>query len=253
MCGGPGFMGSATSKRIGERILFKSGVGVALVLALSVIPALAGAMPRGPMEAARLYDDRHVFDILRDGRTVGRHEVVFMADGDRLSVRVYMEITIPFLFFTAYRYRYRSDSLWGDHGLLRLSAETDDNGERSAVRAEWTGQGFAIDGPTGRTRVDAPLFPTDHWNAAVIGRDRVLNTITGGVNAVSIVAEGTDRLSTPQGIVEATRYRYSGDVKNLVWYDATGRWAGMRFAARDGSTIEYVCRTCPPTNAGRDG
>lgn len=253
MCDGPAFMGSAAAKRIGERILLKSGAGVALVLALSVIPALAGAMPRGPMEASRLYDGRHVFDILRDGKEVGRHEVVFMADGDRLSVQVRMEITIPFLFFTAYRYRYRSDSLWDDRGLLWLSAETDDNGEVSAVRAEWTGQALDIDGPTGPVRADAPLFPTDHWNPAVIGRDRVLNTITGGVNAVSIVAEGTDQLSTPQGIVEATRYRYSGDLKNLVWYDAEGRWAGMRFAARDGSTIEYVCRTCPPTHAGRDG
>lgn len=231
----------------------ETGVRIAVALALAVAAISAEAMPRGPKEAARLYGDRHVFDILRNGETVGRHEVVFSVDGDRLSVQVRMEITIPFLIFTAYRYRYRSDSLWDDRRLLRLSAETDDNGEVSAVRADWTGQALAIEGPAGRTLVDAPLFPTDHWNPAVIGRDRVLNTITGAVNAVSIIAEGVERLSTPQGVVAATRYRYSGDLENLVWYDAEGRWAAMRFAARDGSTIEYVCRTCPPTTAGREG
>lgn len=248
-----GFAEAALDQWVEGKILLESGVRIALVFALAAATGAAAAAPREPLEAARLYAERHVFDILRDGKPVGRHEVAFSTEEDRLAVQVRMEIAIPFLFFTAYRYRYRSDSLWREGRLLRLSADTDDNGEKSTVRAEQSGETLAIEGPRGREVVDGFLLPTDHWHPAVIGRDRVLNTITGEVNAASIVAEGVDRLPTPQGVVEATRYRYSGDLENVVWYDAVGRWVGMRFSARDGSTIEYVCRTCPPTFDGSDG
>jgi hypothetical protein len=233
--------------------LLKHRVWVALVVTLAAATASAEAMPLRSSEVASLYNGRQVFDVFRDGRPVGRHEVGFSVDGDRLRVQARMEIAIPFLVFTAYRYRYRSDSLWDEGHLVWLSAETDDNGKKSVVEAEWMGHALTVEGGRGRKVVDGPLFPTDHWHPSVIGREKVLNTITGEVNSVSITPEGVDRLVTPEGIIEATRYRYSGDLENLVWYDTEGRWVGMRFSAQDGSTIEYVCRTCPATLVRSDG
>jgi hypothetical protein len=39
-------------------------------------------------------------------------------------------------------------------------------------------------------------------------------------------------------------YRYSGELELDAWYSEAGRWLGMRFKGRDGSTIEYFCRNC---------
>ena len=49
----------------------------------------------------------------------------------------------------------------------------------------------------------------------------------------------------------ATRYAYTGDLDNEVWYDDVGRWVKMRFKGRDGSTIDYVCRRCQGGPAGK--
>ena len=51
-------------------------------------------------------------------------------------------------------------------------------------------------------------------------------------------------VATERGPVMATRYAYSGELQTEVWYDECGRWVKMRFAGRDGSIIDYVCRQC---------
>ena len=72
----------------------------------------------------------------------------------------------------------------------------------------------------------------------------MLNTITGAANAVTITAEGREERPTGTGPRPATRYRYAGELQAQVWYDGAGRWVGLRFSARDGSVIDYVCRRC---------
>ena len=46
-----------------------------------------------------------------------------------------------------------------------------------------------------------PLLPTNHWNASVLDANRVLNTLTGDVHKVRIVAVGRELVATEQGDV----------------------------------------------------
>jgi hypothetical protein len=87
--------------------------------------------------------------------------------------------------------------------------------------------------------------PTEHWSKAFLGNGALLNTITGKLNDVETVTLGSAFVPTASGIARAERYRLDGDLKIETWYDGDGRWLGMRFAGRDGSTIEYLCRDCP--------
>jgi hypothetical protein len=50
--------------------------------------------------------------------------------------------------------------------------------------------------------------------------------------------------------VEATHYKYEGEIQNDVWYDAEGRWVRMKFLGDDGSAIEFRCRKCFPASSG---
>ena len=40
--------------------------------------------------------------------------------------------------------------------------------------------------------------------------------------------------------VQATRYRYTGELRMDQWFDDRGRWVKAAFPAFDGSMIEYI-------------
>ncbi|WP_051341198.1 DUF6134 family protein [Azospirillum halopraeferens] len=196
-------------------------------LLAAAVTALAAA-PAGAFDPVAAYGGDLVFDITRNGAAVGEHRVTFEPAGGELRVRARSDIAVSLLGITLYRFRYESQSVWTGGRLARLHADTDDDGRVTRVRHPG-GDG---------------LFPTDHWHPGVIGSTAVLNTITGAVNRVTMTREGEDAVPAPEGRRPAARYAYRGELEATVWYDDAGRWVGLRFAARDGSTIDYVCRRC---------
>lgn len=207
---------------------------------LATASASTGATPAMPTA----YTGNLSFDILRDGTPVGSHSVTFSPNNDGLSVRARSEIEIDFLFFTAYRFTYSSESRWTGDQMMSLSARTDDDGTVTTVEATQDGAALRIAGSGGDFATASPIFPTDHWHKGVTRATQVLNTITGKIAAVKMVDKGWMRLDLPDGPVNARHYAYTGDLETEVWYDGRGRWVAMRFKARDGSTIRYVCRNC---------
>ncbi len=224
-----------------------AGFSPRLILLLVAALAMSGhdAQATDPFDPLAIYGTEHRFSVMRNGETVGSHRLRFERTPAGLTVEADFALEIPFLFFTAYRYSYRSVARWQDGRIVRLEAETDDDGERSRVTAEERGDGrLWIAGPKGSLNAPQDVLPTNHWNPVVVGRDQVLNTITGGLNAVTIQDLGEETVETSAGSVRARHYLYTGELDNEVWYDANGRWVKMRFPARDGSMIEYVCQTC---------
>lgn len=195
----------------------------------------------GPLS---LYGDEIYFDVYREGDKVGFHRVRLVESEGSLLVRSTFELKIDFLFFTAFRYLYRSESRWRKGVLESLKATVDDDGALLSLESVREGAHMKITNPEGRFTANSPLFPTNHWNAAVLRENRVLNTLTGKINNVRIVPRAREPVVTEQGRVPATRYAYTGDLDTEVWYDDAGRWVKMRFKGEDGSTIEYVCRRC---------
>lgn len=228
-----------------------------LVLAVAVAVFGKDVQANAPFDPLAVYGPEHRFTVMRNGAVVGSHRLQFESTADGLSIEAHFELEIPFLFFTAYRYSYRSAAQWQDGRLIRLEAETDDDGDVSRVVAERRGDGKVwISGPKGSLAAPPDLLPTNHWNPDVVTRDTVLNTITGAVNTVEILDLGEVDVQTSSGSVRARHYRYTGELQNEVWYDANGRWVKMRFPARDGSVIDYICQTCGAgmkTEISRDG
>ena len=126
----------------------------------------------------------------------------------------------------------------------QINVEIDDNGDPFRFQARQRGGVLRIQSESGRAEFPGPLFPTNHWNARVLDANRVLNTLTGDVHEVRIVAEGRELVATERGDVVATKYAYSGEFESEVWYDEQGRWVKMRFDGKDGVPIEYFCRRC---------
>jgi len=220
------------------------GALAGMVLPSSHAIADRGVSPEKIADPLTLYGNEIHFDVYREGDKVGFHSVGFETDGRNLFVRSSFRVEIDVLFFTAYRYLYQSEAKWVEGKLETLKASVDDDGSAFSLSAVRQGKRMNITSTDGGFSADAPLIPTNHWNANVLGQTRVLNTLTGEVNDVRIEPRARERVATERGHVTATHYAYTGDLNTEVWYDDLGRWVKMRFLGPDGSTIEYVCRRC---------
>lgn len=215
-----------------------------IAVALAVLASPRSSPASVMFDPIRLYGPEIEFQVTRNGNPVGFHRVAFRAREGELTVEARMQIAINFLFFEAYRYTYSSDSVWRDGRLLQLESRTDEDGAVTSVAVRETRGALRVTAADGREESSAPLYPTDHWNPGVLGSSHVINTITGRINDVTIREIGVENVPVGDGSVQARHFRYSGDLETEVWYDEQGRWVKMRFAARDGSIIEYICRKC---------
>jgi hypothetical protein len=215
-------------------------VTVGLLSLLTAAPAWSQTAPD------RLYGGPIEFEILRNDTPVGSHRVTFEREGDDLSVTVTSDIVVRFLAVPVYRFHYQSQTLWADGRLKTVKAVTNDDGDVSTVEATADGTEAVIDGPAGRLTASLPFFAIDHWNADELAQGIVLNSITGKLDRVRTTAAGADEIDTADGPCAADRYDVDGDLKFSAWYDPSGRWIGLAFKGKDGSTIRYLCRHCGP-------
>lgn len=193
----------------------------------------------------KLYGPSIEFAVFRKGAEVGTHRVTFKHGREALHVEAELQIDIKLLFVTVYSYRYRSIATWRNGNLIRLTADVDDDGEKSRVVVSSDADGVTVDGPGGNLRGPSDVLPTNHWNAAVLAKSVVLNTLTGHLNTVTILDRGVDEVQANGTTVRARHYVYTGDLTDTeVWYDEAGRWVGMKFKGKDDSTIEYRCIRC---------
>ena len=219
--------------------------GYVILISLCVASTITATLPaRADFLPISLYGETLAFDVLRDGTPVGSHTVSFSRDEESLVVETKLDITIKFLMFTAYRLGYSSKARWSDGRLMFLEARTDDDGNVGQVNAQRSNGVIKITGPDGSKAVTSDIFLTNHWNVAVTQSAEVLNTITGKVNKVSMHNLGLETITAEKIEIKARRWAYTGDLQNEVWYDDEGRWVKMRFAGKDGSSIEYVCTKC---------
>lgn len=225
--------------------LFSIGNGLCLLgcLLFSVTATpLYGAEKLAPWD---LYPKGLTFDVKRNGDRVGRHTVAFKRIGKaKFQVNSMMTVSVTLLSIPVYRYRYISETAWQDGQMTRLMAEQDDDGDVSRVRAVRQGQTWTITGPKARVQSENPLYPTDHWHFGVIKQTEVLDTLTGKITDVTITPGEVDRIRAQGRSVNATPYRYTGDINTTVWYDHAGRWVKMAFEAGEGSNMEYYCIEC---------
>lgn len=216
-----------------KRLLRPRALGLCAALVLTGV---------GQAWASQVQEDRYT--ILRGGKEVGVHEVRREVVGGETRVRSDSRIDVRLLGIDLYRFRYSAEEVWDRSGLVRLEVRVDDDGKPFRLDGKRSGERFAWSSSAGTGEQALPLYPTNHWNSEVLGQDRVLNTLTGGLNRVDIERSGRESLALPGGEVRAQRYRYLGDLELDAWYDDRGRWLGMRFKGRDGSEIRYLCATC---------
>ena len=199
------------------------------------------------------------FAAVRNGQTIGHHILTFQKNGTQLKVSTAIDLAVKFMGVTAYRYTHRAEEVWSGDTFQGLSAQTDDNGKKYAIRIQRDGAALAVErnarrdalspatfdrglqwDDAVRTTLPPQLLPSTHWNIRQVRQSALVNTQTGTEGRVQVAVLGRETIRTANASSEATRYRYTGDLVMDQWFDDAGRWVKTSFTASDGSTIEYV-------------
>jgi hypothetical protein len=206
---------------------------------------LAGAAVLGGARSARAGlpvppDSRLAFRLMRHGSPIGTHVMTFSRDGDTLTVHIAVDVLVKFGPIPLVRYTHRNQEVWQRDRLVGFESRTDRNGTPMHVQARWQGSGLAVEGSGTRPYVaPANALATTHWNSTML-RCPMIGTQDGQLMHPVVSAQPEERIRLASGEpVAARRYRLSGDLDLDIWYDSTDTWAGLRFAADDGSVITY--------------
>lgn len=169
---------------------------------------------------------RLAFDVIRKGKDIGDYVVTFRGSGGDLSVDVRTDVLVkvPVIGVSAYTFTQQSTETWRGGKLAGLTSKTNDNGTPHEISVG-----------------ASPLVPASLWSADLVSSRQVLNTINGGTDAISVRKVGTESITTGAGPIQATHYAVGGGLNRELWY-ADGKLVHVRFAAEDGSVVDYALR-----------
>ena len=224
---------------------------VFVVLVASSAVALAVDFPYGSTLAFKVY---------RNGTEIGQHTVSFRNDGATRYVKISVGLSVKALGVTAFRYQHEAREVWHAGNLESLESHTDENGTKYTVRVRRDAQRLVVDREmtplmlaasasdqalalpeVGHELLPGSMLPTSNWNFDQVRKPVLLNTQYGTPSHTTITVMGREAVKTSSGTtVQATRYRYTGDLRMDQWFDDKGRWVRAAFPAFDGSIIEYV-------------
>lgn len=214
----------------------------AFALCSAVGIANADSPPRA-VDPFQLYGDGIAFDVVRDGDVVGQYIINFKRANQGVLVDARVDVDVNLLFLPVYTLRYHAQEFWSGGQLQSIEANTNDDGDQVHVQAIRDAEGLQVKTNKGDYETSAVL-PISHWNSALLAGGKMLNGMTGEVDEVKVFDQGLDTVSTRNGSLRANHYLYSGDLNGEIWYDEEGRWVKLRFRAKDGSMIDYICRRC---------
>ena len=218
---------------------------MAMLLFCGFLASTANADDQAFSTPLAIYGNGIEFDVFRDGKKVGKHSVRFkkiLAGNFQVTARLDLQVT--FLGIPLYDYAYHSTAQWRKGRPVGLTVKIDDDGKKTTVSASMQGVDLVVVGPKGKMIIPYAIFPTNHWNALVLSRSRVLNTLSGEISQIKITKQATEKIRAEGRWIEAIKYQYAGDIETIVWYDDEGRWVKMRFPAKGGSIIDYECIAC---------
>jgi hypothetical protein len=210
-----------------------------------VLPSVVKSTPLKNTDPLELYPNNIVFNVFRNDEIVGKHRVFFSKIGNgKVRVVAQLNLQVNFLSFPIYKFDYKSDAVWSDGKLRSLRSNQNDDGESLTVKVLRKNGWLVVKTRDAAFRTDIDTLPTNHWNAEVLVRDKVINTLTGELSSVRITNLGKEKIEAQAKSVFATKYKYSGDIAALVWYSDGGNWVKMQFEGKDGSNINYECIEC---------
>lgn len=200
-------------------------------------------------DVANAAPGRSDFEILMNGRPVGRHIVTVTEAAGVTTARIAIDMSgrVGPIGFTYY---HRCEEQWRGNQLLNITCTDRENRSTKTVSGTLEGGNFVVNGSGFRGNAPANILPTSWWRSATLRQSRALNTRDGKLTPLSASRVGVETLTIGGAPVQATHYRIRGPATTDLWYDASGRWIGNAFRIA-GQSFVYR-KTTPLAGAPRD-
>lgn len=225
----------------GSILAYRTGFGRRLIVALMASVLCSIAAPFGTRAAEAPPADL-TFDVVRNDSVIGHHRVSFRQDGDKLMVNIDVAIKVDALFVTVYRYEQQREEAWRDGRLVAFTSRTNNDGDEYRITGERTADGLKVSDGKASWTVPLESLPISYWNVEMVRRGPLLDTIGGKLLEIAAKKAGEETIEAAGRRMPATRYRLEGERPRDLWYDAAGRWIGMRNKGPDGSTVDWVLK-----------
>jgi hypothetical protein len=180
------------------------------------------------------------FNILRGGKQIGTHTVVFETAGGGMRVTTAIDLEVRIAFIPAFRFSHRGTERWQGDRLVELKGTTDENGERFEVRSKLADGELQVMAPNGTTLAHATALTTnDLWNLDAMQAKDLVDAHHGGIVGIVSRADADEEIQVAGRRIAARRYRLiSPFLAGTIWYDGSGRWCKSDFEIK-GERLEY--------------
>ena len=205
-----------------------------------IAAALTASVALGDAGGAFADESDLSFTVLRDGSEIGSHEIHISEIAGKTTVNIETEVAVKLAFVTLYNFDHEGHEVWENGQLVSYASKTDDDGREKSLNAKRDGGDLAVNGSAGNRRVALTVVPASLWNMATVSQTHLLNTLDGSDMAVTIKYLGEEAVKVKGKDVMARHYAMTGELQRELWYDASGRLVKVRFAASDGTDIQYV-------------
>jgi hypothetical protein len=176
-----------------------------------------------------------------DGKPIGQHRFSSMAaeNSGQRNVRIEANFEVRWLGLAVYHYQHVAIERWRGNCLVGLSAETDDNGQRTRVRAALTGDSLQVTEPATESAPGC-VMSFAYWHPAMRAQHRLLNAQTGRIETVRITPLGEKTLNMGEAAIDVTGWRIGGLPQPIdVWYSRDGDWVGLDTFVDGGRALSY--------------
>jgi Family of unknown function (DUF6134) len=202
-----------------------------------LLVSAACVVPMGPALACSHPPERAEYAIHHETYgEVGRHVITFACDGEDLVVETEIEGEVKVLMVPLFKRDGTYREVWRDNRLVAFDSRIVDNGEVYEVIARAEGDHTMINGRRGRIEAPRTIVSNHPWNHDVIERTLLFDTQRGRLQKVQVTPAGADTISVAGRVVEAQKYRITGDLERELWYDDAGNWLQSRLE-HDGAKI----------------
>ena len=208
---------------------FRAAAVAAFVLVATATSALSVVAP----------GDGRTFAIQRNGEDIGHHTVTFARQGDRLDVRIKVEVDYRLLFIPLYRFEHEAHEVWVGGVLRELRAKTNDNGDIFDVVVLPNGSELLLSVNGEERDVGRNAVPSSLWRQDMARPGQLIDPADGAVMTVDVGDAKWEQITVRGVSIRARRYVMTGDLERELWYDSAGMFVKVRFAGEDGSDLQF--------------
>ena len=213
-----------------------------LIIVLTAAALLLGA-PAASMNLTPAAKQSLNFTVYRDDAPIGYHKFNFRPRGDKLEVKIDVDLEIKLLFVTTFKFTHVASEVWENGRLLQMESETDYDGDPYKVKVQRLDDGMLVEVNGERKLAPGNILPSNLWNRAILTDDKILHPIMGRVLPLKVMPLGKRDIEIGGGEsipAEGFKIDGGGEFQRELWYSPDGCLVEVGFdAPKDGSRILY--------------